>query len=253
MLDDATPQVRKIGYGDLRDAFAKGLEDFNAVPSHAVFLSLIYPIVGIVLGRALFQSNIVPLVFPLIAGFALLGPFAAIGLYEISRLREQGQPVTWRNGLGVLRSRSIGSILVLGGALLCLFLAWLGAAYMIYRMTFGAEMPVSITEFIHQIFTTSAGVRLLVIGNAVGALFALVAFAISVVSFPLLVDRDVGAAAAVVTSLKAILTNPIIMLQWGILVAVALAVGSLPFLFGLAVVIPILGHATWHLYRKVVV
>jgi uncharacterized membrane protein len=247
------PAVRKIGFGDLRDALAKGLDDFNAYPTHAVMLSIIYPIVGLILGGLVFRLDVLPLLYPIAAGFALLGPFAAIGLYEVSRCREQGLQVNWRNTFGVLRSRSIGDIVALGLVLMALFVAWLAAANAIYALIFGDTVPTSIDAFARQILTTPSGATLLIVGNAVGFVFALVAFAISVISFPLLVDRQVGAPIAVLTSISAILKNPVPMLSWGFFVAVCLALGSLPFLFGLAVVVPILGHATWHLYRKVVV
>lgn len=252
VVDPSYPEVRKIGFADLREVVAKGVDDFRANPSHVVFLSIIYPIVGLILARTLSHYEVLPLLFPLIAGFALIGPFAAIGLYEVSRCREQGLSVTWRHAFGVFRSRSIGAILALGLVLLAIFLAWLGTANAIYTSIFGDVVPASVLEFARQVFTTSAGAMLLVLGNVVGLVFALVAFSISVVSFPLLVDRNISAANAAITSVRAILKNPVAMLAWGIFVAASLALGSLPLLFGLAVVMPILGHSTWHLYRKVV-
>jgi uncharacterized membrane protein len=250
--DHTGPAIRRIGFSDLRDALSNGLDDFNAYPTHAVFLAIIYPIVGLILGGLVFRFDLLPLLYPVVAGFALLGPVAAIGLYEVSRMRELGQEVSWRHAFGVLRSRSIGAILALGLALMAIFIAWLGAANAIYTHTFGDVMPTSMGEFARQVFTTPAGQSLLISGNAVGFVFALVAFTVSVVSFPMLVDRPVSATTAAVTSIRAVLANPLPMLAWGFFVAVALALASLPFLFGLAVVMPILGHATWHLYRRVV-
>ena len=130
---------------------------------------------------------------------------------------------------------------------------WLAVAHGLYVAHFGEdERPIALAEFARRMFDTPQGHSLIVTGNAVGFLFALASFALSVVSFPLLLDRNVGMAAAIVTSLRAILKNPVTMALWGLIVAAGLALGSLPFLLGLAVVMPVLGHATWHLYRKVV-
>ena len=249
--DDAL-KIRKIGFADLKDALSRGLDDFLAMPSHAVFLCLIYPVVGVVIARIVLGYNVLPLLFPLAAGFALLGPFAAIGLYEMSRRREAGLDVSWSHALDVFRSPSIGAIAVLGLLLVAIFLVWIAVAQAIYVAHFGYTPAAAMSGFINQVLTTPAGWGLIVVGNGVGFLFAVLVLTLSVVSFPLLLDRDVGAATAVLTSTRAVLANPIIMAAWGLIVAALLAIGSIPALFGLAVVMPILGHATWHLYRKVV-
>ena len=243
--------VRRITSSDLTDALAKGLDDFMAMPTFSVFLVLLYPIVGLILLRLTFGYDMLPLVFPLMAGFTLVGPLATVGLYELSRRREQGLDVSWE-ALNDFHLSSIRAILVLGLALVMVFLAWLGAAGLIYQLTFGDWVPPSVGEFVRQIFTSRTGWTLIIVGWGVGFFFAVVAFSISVVSFPLLLDRDVGVVTAVLTSIRAVLANPVTMALWGCIVAGALAVGSLPFFFGLAVVLPVLGHATWHLYRKVV-
>lgn len=248
----ALPIVRKIHPADLRDALRKGVEDFVAMPSHIVFLGLIYPIIGIFFGRLALGHNMLPLVFPLVAGFALVGPVAAIGLYELSRRREKGLPASWKHAFSVLRSRSLPTIAMLGALLLAIFVAWLVTAQTIYSAYFGILPPQSIESFAHDVFNTQAGWNMILAGNTAGFLFAVVAFAISVVSFPLLLDRDVGFAAAVATSVNAVRTNPATMTLWAMIVVTLLAVGSLPFLLGLTIVVPVLGHATWHLYRKVV-
>ncbi len=246
------PAVRAIGLTDLRDAVAKGIEDFNAVPTHAVFLGIIYAVLGIILFRLAFGYDVLPLVYPMLAGFILLGPFAAIALYELSRRRERGLDVSAEHLLEVFRSPSIGAIVRLGLVLLAIFLAWLVAAKTMYAQIMGGAVPASLGEFSHQVLTTSAGWQLIVVGNAVGFVFAAVALIISVVSFPMLVDRNVGAATAVRTSVRAVAANPLTMAAWGLFVVAALIVGSLPLFFGLAVVFPVLGHATWHLYRRIV-
>jgi uncharacterized membrane protein len=246
------PAVRAIGLTDLRDAVAKGIEDFNAVPTHAVFLGIIYAVLGIILFRLAFGYDVLPLVYPMLAGFILLGPCAAIALYELSRRRERGLDVSAEHLLEVFRSPSIGAIVRLGLVLLAIFFAWLVAAKTMYAQIMGGAVPASLGEFSHQVLTTSAGWQLIVVGNAVGFVFAAVALVISVVSFPMLVDRNVGAATAVRTSVRAVAANPLTMAAWGLFVVAGLIVGSLPLFFGLAVVFPVLGHATWHLYRRIV-
>lgn len=243
--------VRKIGVADLKDALAKGIDDFKAMPTFALFLVVIYPVIGLILFRVVFESDLLPLAFPLIAGFTLLGPFAAIGLYQLSRLREQGLSVSWE-AMKLHRIRSFGAIVTLGIVLLAIFVAWLITAQAIYHLIFGSAVPASIAEFARQVFTTSDGWTLIFVGCGVGFVFAAVVLAISVTSFPMLLDQNVDAATAVRTSVRAVFANPMTMAMWGLIVAGGLVIGALPFLLGLAIVLPVLGHSTWHLYRKVV-
>jgi uncharacterized membrane protein len=248
----AQPIVRRITATDVGDALRLGAEDFWEKPSHYVFLCLIYPIVGIILMRWTTGSNALYLVYPLMSGFALIGPFAGIGLYEISRRRERGLDTSWRHAFDVRHSPALYSIAVVGIMLFVLFLVWLLVAQSIYVSLFGDTPPASLTAFLGELFTTSKGWQLIVAGNAVGFIFAVVVLATTVVAFPLMLDRDVGAVAAVETSVRAVILNPLQMALWGLIVAALLVIGSIPLFAGLAVVIPVLGHATWHLYRKVV-
>lgn len=248
----AHPTIREIGIADLFDALRKGWDDFLAIPTQLIFLCIIYPIVGFVLARLVIGYEVLPLLFPLMAGFALVGPLAAVGIYELSRRREAGLESSWTNAFDVFRSPSIGAIAALGLVLMILFLAWLATAQLIYQSLFELSAPDSITAFANTILTTTAGWKLIWIGNAVGFLFAVTVLAISAVSFPMLIDRDVGAAVAVWTSIRVMASNPVTMAVWGIIVAALLVIGSLPFFVGLAIVMPVLGHATWHLYRKAV-
>jgi uncharacterized membrane protein len=247
-----TPVIRTIGLPDLRRALQLGWEDFKAVPSHAIILCVIYPVLGLVLARTVLGYSVLPLLFPLAAGFALLGPFAALGLYELSRRRESGQQATAWDALEVLHSPSFGAMLGLGVLLLALFVTWVATAQAIYISAFGYEGAAGVRDFVTHVLTTSEGWWLIFVGCGVGFLFALVALCISVVSFPLMLDRHAGAGDAMVTSLRAVARNPVPMAIWGLIVAVLLVAGSLPFFLGLAIVIPLLGHATWHLYRETV-
>jgi uncharacterized membrane protein len=234
------------------DVLASGLRDFGAYRTDVIFLCIIYPLAGLVLARLAFGYDMLPLLFPLASGFALIGPVAAVGLYEMSRRREQGVDINWADAFGVVRAPAFGAILMLGLLLLAIFLLWLAAAYAIYLVTLGPEPPASIGTFIRDVFTTGAGWALIVVGCGVGFLFAVLVLTISVVSFPLLLDRDVGLYTGVATSVRAVLVNPVPMAAWGLIVAGGLVIGSIPVLLGLIIVMPVLGHATWHLYRKVV-
>jgi uncharacterized membrane protein len=246
------PTVRRTNTADLREVLVKGLADFEACRTDVIFLCLIYPVVGIVQVWLIFGYEMLPLLFPLASGFALVGPIAAVGLYEMSRRLEQGDRITWVDAFGVIRSPGFSAILVLGLVLVAIFLLWLLTAYEIYQLTLGPGPPVSLDAFIHDTFTTSPGWAMIVVGMSTGFLFALLVLAISAVSFPLLLDRDVGLYRAVLTSIRALAKNPDTMALWGLIVTGGLVVGSIPAFLGLLIIMPVLGHATWHLYRKVV-
>lgn len=250
--DAPLPTVRRIGFADIKAAFAEGLDDFRAMPTHVVFIIAIYPVIGLLIGAATFNSELIPLLFPLASGFALLGPFAALGLYEMSRRREQGLDTSWTHAYAPLRTPSAGAILAVGALLAAIFVAWLVTAMGLYRALFGAQAPDSISAFVGDVLTTPRGWAMILIGNLAGFAFSLLALAVSVVSFPMLADRDVDAATAVRTSIAVVRENPCTMLAWGVIVAGVLVVGMLPLFIGLAIAMPILGHATWHLYRRMV-
>lgn len=215
----ALPVVRRITFADLLQSLRQGWDDFKVWPTHAIFLCIIYPIVGAALGGIALGYSVLPLLFPLAAGFALLGPVAALMMYELSRRRERGEPTSFRAARGVIHSPGFPAIMAIALVLMGLFLMWLGTARALYQTLFGVYAAPDI----------------------------------SVISFPMLLDRDVGAATAVMTSVRAVMVNPVVMAAWGVIVAVLLALGSLPAFIGLAVVMPVLGHATWHLYRKLVI
>ena len=251
--EDTMPEVRQLQMADLTGALRAGFQDFSAARADVVFIAVIYPLAGLVMITMGLSMDLLPLIVPMILGFALLGPVAAVGLYEISRLREAGENPDWLDAFGVLRSPAFGAIIALGLALGALFIAWMIAAQTVYNLTLGPEPPTSISGFIGDTLTTFPGWMMILFGSVAGGLFALIALATSLVSFPLLLDRQVGLPVAVVTSYRVLRASPAVTISWGLIVGGLLALGSIPVLLGLIVVLPVLGHATWHLYRRAVV
>ena len=245
-------RVQKLTLADLRASLQAGLQDFSACRSDVLFIALIYPLAGLLLVRTIFNEGLLPLLFPMISGFALIGPLAAVGLYEMSRRREKGLEATWSKAFSVFSSPSFGAIVILGFALIGIFIAWLACAQIVYTLTLGPEPPQSVEAFLEATFRTNGGRSMIVIGSLAGFGFALLVLAGSVVSFPLLLDRKVGVIVAVKTSLRVTLANPVVIGAWGLIVAGGLLLGALPAFLGLIFVMPILGHATWHLYRRAV-
>ncbi|HQT76079.1 MAG: hypothetical protein B7Z80_04240 [Rhodospirillales bacterium 20-64-7] len=246
------PIVGRIGMRDLRWALARGMEDFAAVRTDVISLCVLYPLLGLLLAKLASGNDLLPLVFPLASGFALIGPVAAVGLNEMSRRREAGLHTTWADAFAVVRSPSIGGIVLLSLILMMLLLFWLVLSNVVYVHTLGPKPPVSASHFVHDIFTTPAGAAMAIVGIAVGFVCAAVALTISAVSFPLLLDREASLETAVRTSARVVARNPVTMAAWGLIVAGLLVLGSIPALLGLIFVLPVLGHATWHLYRRAV-
>lgn len=244
--------VRKIALSDLWQALREGYDDFNAKPSHVAFLCIIYPLFALLLTLVLKGENMLHLAFPIVTGFTLLGPVVAVGLFEMSRRREKGLEITWHAVFDFVHSPTFAAILALSVAMMLLYVAWLYMAQLIYLGLFGATAPESVSDFMNQVLTTRRGAALIFYGTLVGFMFAVVALATSVVAFPLLLDKQVSAITAVSTSIKAANANSMVMAVWGLIVVVLLAAGAVVFLIGLAVVLPVLGHATWHLYRKLI-
>ncbi len=250
---EALPRLQPLEMSDLTAALRKGMSDFSAMRGDLVMATLLYPIIGVGLIWATLHQGALPLIFPLASGFALVGPVAALGFYELSRRRELREEPSWMDVFGVLKAPGFGGIVLLAIGLAALFIAWLITAWGIHRLTMGAAPNGDAAAFLDSIFSTEGGRRMMLIGIPVGFVFALVALSVSVISFPLMLDRDIGLPKAVVTSVRLVRQNPVVMLAWGAIVVAGLVIGALPFLLGLAVTLPILGHATWHLYRRAVI
>lgn len=250
---EGMPRLQQIGIGDLRAALRAGLDDFLAFRTDVILACLLYPVIGFCLIWLSYHQAILPLVFPLVSGFALVGPAAAIGLYELSRRREAGESPGWGAMGSVVHAPGFGAILMLSAGLAVVFVLWLLTAWVLHGLTMGPEPYPGALAFVQEVLTTRGGWTMMLVGIPLGFCFALVVLAVSVVSFPLMLDRDVGLPVAVVTSARLFRQNPGTVLAWGAIVAAGLVIGALPFLLGLAVTLPVLGHATWHLYRRAVV
>lgn len=248
----AAAPVRTIGSEDLRWALAQGWDDFKAKRGDLIMLPFIYPVVGILASVFAFNSSLFPLIFPLAGGFALVGPVAAAGFYELARRRENYQDASWWHFLDPLKGRSRMPIAVLTLMLAVIFLAWMAAAQLIYGATLGTIAPATPADFVRDLFGTRQGWMMIVLGNVTGALFAVVTVAVSAFSFPMVVDKGTEPFAAVMTSVRVFQHNPVTVIGWGIRVAAILLLGALPLFVGLMVALPVLGYATWHLYTRAV-
>ena len=249
----ALPEIRRIGTSDLNWALAEGWQDFQAKRGDLIFLGLLYPIICGVAVALAFNEPLLPLFFPLVAGLSIAGPAVASGFYELARRREEGRDSSWWHFVDPLSGRSRWPLAALTFGLAVLFVAWLLVAYAIYGATFGADAPMRVGDFFGRLFTTGAGWQLILLGNLAGGAFAVVTLVVAVVSFPMVVDKPVDAGTAVRTSIKAARENPREVFGWGLRVAGLLLLGLIPAAIGLAVVLPWLGYATWHLYTRLVV
>ena len=252
MSPPATAPVRALTTADLDWALAQGWADFKAKRGDLILLPFIYPLAGVVASVFAFNANLMPLIFPLAAGFALVGPVAAAGFYELARRRESGLNANWWHFLDPLKGRSRLPIAMLTFMLAAIFIAWMGAAQMIYTATLGTLHPADSTEFVRDLFGTAQGWTLIAIGNIVGALFAIITVALSAFSFPMVVDKGTEVSAAVATSVHAFQRSPGVMIGWGARVAIILLLAAIPLFVGLMVALPVLGYATWHLYTRAV-
>lgn len=245
-------KVRKIDVQDLWQSLKEGYDDFGAKPSLIPFLILMYALFAVLLSLYMVGQELRYQAFPMVAGFNFLGPVVLIVLFEMSRRRERGLELRWGAAFGFIHTSSFAPILALSIVMMLLYVGWLYMAELIYFSLFGNNTPASMSEFIREIFTTRRGGALMMYGNLVGFLFAFTALALSVVAFPLILDKPVTSFTAMAVSVKAVTSNMFVMAVWGLIVVAFLTLGAALFLIGLAVALPVLGHATWHLYRKMV-
>lgn len=242
--------ARNLTFADVRAALAAGWADFKAVPAFGLAFAGIYVFAGLLLFWVLFRGGAAFWLVPAAAGFPLLGPFVAVGLYEVSRRRELGLPMRWQSVFGALRGHGDEQIISMGVILFVAFAFWLMVAHGIFAVFMSNS---GLGDDWLAALATPTGVAMLVVGSIVGALMALGFYAITVISLPMLVDREVDFITAIIVSLATVRSNAVVMIGWAALVAIILFAAMLPLFLGLFVALPVLGHATWHLYRRAVV
>jgi uncharacterized membrane protein len=241
--------VHDLTLADLRAALGAGWRDYRAHPAYGLFFAATFVAAGAFLTWATATRGAIDWLVLAAAGFPLLAPFCAVGLYEVSRCRESGLALRWGAVLGALRGRGDEQILSMGVILFVAFGFWLMIAHGIFAV-FLAESGVGYESM--ALFQTGAGIAMLFVGGAVGALIALAFYTVTVISLPMLLDRDIDFLTAIITSLAAVNANRLVLMVWAMLIAAALFAAMLPAFLGLLVVLPVLGHATWHLYRRTV-
>ncbi|MEJ1159973.1 DUF2189 domain-containing protein [Prosthecomicrobium sp. N25] len=246
------PVVRPITLPVIFEALGEGLRDFQAAPLYGLFFGAIYAAGGLFIVLAATRLGMGYLPYPTAAGFALLGPFVAVGLYEVSRRREHGIPLRWRPILQVVLDQRHRELGWMAFVTLFVFVVWMYQIRLLLALFLGFQSFATFREFLGVVLGTPEGLLFLAIGHVIGAVLSLVLFSLTVVSFPLLLDRDVDFITAMITSVRAVTTSPGPMLVWAGIVVVLLIVSLLPAFLGLLVVMPILGHTTWHLYRRLV-
>ena len=251
-LSRKAPAIRSITVDDITASLREGADDFRAMPGFGMAIGAVFAAGGIAMLWLAWSLDMVVLVFPMLAGFALVGPFAAMGLYEASRRRDAGQTVQLSDIFAVRRATTSVNIFFLGFILMFALFVWLRVALLIFALFYGLS-GVTLEALLYDVFSTTRGFTFLLVGNAVGAAFAFVVFSITVVSFPYMLERDVDPVTAVALSVSAVAKNFMPLAGWALFIGVALAVSWAPFFLGLIVVLPVLGHATWRLYRRMIV
>jgi uncharacterized membrane protein len=245
------PVVLRIKAADVIDALGEGLRDFQALPLYGLALGAFFAFGGILVVLSTTAFGMSYLSYPLAAGFVMIGPFAAVFLYELSRRRETGQAILLREIWSTVRSRS--EVGWMAFVTIFIFVVWMYQVRLLMALFLGLNVSfATIQQFINVVLTTNEGLVFLLVGNLVGAVLSLVLFSLTVVSFPLLLDRDVDFITAMISSVRAVVTSPVPMIGWAAVIVVLMIVSCMPYFLGLLVTLPVLGHTSWHLYRRIV-
>lgn len=246
------PVVRSIRFADVTDALASGIRDFQRAPIYGLVFGALYALGGIATVLTASALNMLYLTYPLAAGFALIGPLVCIGLYEVSRLLERGEPLSWGRVFDAIRAQMGQEIGWMSFVVLFVLIVWLYQVRLLLALFLGSESIATMRDFVSVVLTTAQGWTFLAVGNVLGAVLSVVLFSLTVVSFPMLLDRKVDFITAMITSVRAVGENPVPLLLWAAIIAVLLMLASMPFFLGIVLVLPVLGHASWHLYRRLV-
>jgi uncharacterized membrane protein len=246
------PVVRPVTFTDLRACLAAGIDDFRRAPLYGLFFGAVYALGGLLILAVVFRLEMSYLAYPLAIGFALIGPFVAVGLYEVSRRLETGRPLDWPGVLRVIYDQRRRELSWMAFVVLFVLWIWLYQVRLLIALFLGSRATIDLGRFVHVVISTPEGLIFLAVGHLVGAILALVLFSVTVIACPLLLDRNIDFVTALITSVKTVTTSPVPMILWGLMVVVLVLLASLPAFLGLVVVLPILGHATWHLYRRAI-
>ncbi len=245
------PVFRDIGPGDIKDSLMDGLRDIARAPLYSLFFGAVFSALGIAITYMLFVMGTSYWALPMAAGFPLVGPFVAVGLYEVSRRLEAGQPLSWPGVLGAVIREGRFQLPSYAFVTLFVFLIWVYLANLIFALSFGSS-PLTNVMSSGEFLLSVQGISMLIAGTIVGGAIAALLFSISVTAVPMLMDRDLDVVSAMVASVQSVLRNPMPMLLWGVIIVVACILAMLPQFMGMILVFPALGHASWHLYRRVV-
>lgn len=247
------PAVRAAHWDDIGAALKAGISDLIAAPRFGLFFGLVYVLGGLILLACLFLWDTPWAIIPLAIAFPLLGPFIAVGLYEVSRRLTAGEPLSWRAVLGVVVRQKDRQLSWMAFVVLFAFWIWVYQLRLLLALFLGFAAFASLDSFVEIVTTTEDGLVFLAVGTMIGAVLALTLFSLTVFSIPLLVERDLDFVTAIVVSVTAVKRSPVVMLGWGAVVTLAMLAALAPAFLGLLVVLPILGHATWRLYERVIV
>ncbi|MCK0138548.1 DUF2189 domain-containing protein [Aliiroseovarius sp. F47248L] len=247
----APPNIETIGFDDVISALKAGVRDFARAPGFGLFFAGFYVIMGIVIYLQLDVLDQSYWIIPVALGFPLLAPFLAVGLYEVSRRLEADEPLDWAQVLGVVFNQKDRQFPSIAMVIIMIFMFWVFVAHLVFAIFMGLEPLTNITTNWQDALLNRNGITMLVVGTAVGAVLAFCLFSLTVTSLPLLLDRELDFITAMIYSFQSVLQNLLPMVSWGVIISVLMLIGMLPFFLGLFVVLPILGHATWHLYRRV--
>ena len=251
-VGNSMPVVRNIGMDDIRAAFSAGVRDFARAPLFGLFFGGFYALGGWLAVAFAAKFDMHYMIYPLAIGFPLVGPFVAVGIYEVSRCLQEGRALTWSGVLTTVWRQKGRELSIMAFVTLFIMWMWMYQVRLLVALFLGFRSFSTLEGFIDIVLNTSDGLRFLVVGHIVGAVLYTILFSVTIVSIPLLLDREVDFVTAIITSIKSVVTNPVVMLAWGLFVLILTGLALAPAFLGLLIVLPVLGHATWHLYQRVV-
>lgn len=247
------PDVNALSFDDLKECLGKGIADFRKAPLFGLFFGGIFAFGGIIIVQSFIVWEKGWMIYPMMVGFPLIGPFAAVGLYDVSRRLDKGMPLPWNEILSVITSQTSRQLPYMAFVMLFIFWIWMYQVRLLIALILGRMSFTTFESFFNVVVTTPEGWTFIAVGHVVGAFFALLLFSLTVISIPMILDRDVDFITGMITSVKTVIKSPIVMLSWGVFVTLSVMASFIPAFLGLLVVLPVLGHTTWHIYKKAVV